>query len=240
MPSSRTPEGEPNRCHVCGSVVVIAPSTFPAPDAPCPVCGSLLWFAASSESSRPAEPRFTLPPQSPCLPTEPAKPPPALANQRTATFWTRLAAIELDVKVPRPLGMFACGLLLMAFIELLLWLHSGAAPEFDRGAVLSHSMMALMICGTAEVFRTDGRHNRWHMLECRVGLGCATVAGLAFALFGLYYGEPSLTMAGFVLLISFVAGMMVLFLTIGVLAMSAHALELLLRLSCGRSVPSSL
>jgi hypothetical protein len=41
--SSRTPEGVPNRCPVCGSKVRIEPSS-PARDAPCPVCGSLMWF----------------------------------------------------------------------------------------------------------------------------------------------------------------------------------------------------
>jgi anti-anti-sigma factor len=41
--SSRTPEGRPNRCPVCGSDIVIEPSN-PAGDAPCPACGHLLWF----------------------------------------------------------------------------------------------------------------------------------------------------------------------------------------------------
>ncbi|MHB1558571.1 MAG: STAS domain-containing protein [Isosphaeraceae bacterium] len=41
--SSRTPEGRPNRCPVCGSEVAIEPSD-PAADAPCPRCGHLLWF----------------------------------------------------------------------------------------------------------------------------------------------------------------------------------------------------
>ena len=41
--SSRTPEGEPNRCSVCGSEIRIDPSR-PAGDAPCPHCGNLLWF----------------------------------------------------------------------------------------------------------------------------------------------------------------------------------------------------
>jgi hypothetical protein len=55
MISSRTPEGEPNRCPVCGRLVTIEPSRPPldAPDgspnhgpadAPCPACGHLLWF----------------------------------------------------------------------------------------------------------------------------------------------------------------------------------------------------
>lgn len=41
--SSRTPEGSPNRCPVCGSSLKIEPSD-PAGDAPCPNCGHLLWF----------------------------------------------------------------------------------------------------------------------------------------------------------------------------------------------------
>jgi anti-anti-sigma factor len=41
--SSRTPEGTPNRCPVCGTQPKIEPSE-PAGDAPCPRCGHLLWF----------------------------------------------------------------------------------------------------------------------------------------------------------------------------------------------------
>jgi anti-anti-sigma factor len=41
--SSRTPEGRPNHCSVCGSDLKIDPSD-PVGDAPCPVCGHLLWF----------------------------------------------------------------------------------------------------------------------------------------------------------------------------------------------------
>lgn len=42
-PSSRTPEGIPNRCPVCGHDVVIDESGS-ARDATCPYCGSLLWM----------------------------------------------------------------------------------------------------------------------------------------------------------------------------------------------------
>ena len=41
--SSRTPEGLPNRCPICGKNVCIEPSD-PARDAPCPYCGHLLWW----------------------------------------------------------------------------------------------------------------------------------------------------------------------------------------------------
>lgn len=41
--SSRTPEGSPNCCPVCGAHVAIEPS-WPTNDAPCPACGCLLWF----------------------------------------------------------------------------------------------------------------------------------------------------------------------------------------------------
>ncbi|PHR97634.1 MAG: hypothetical protein COA78_27315 [Blastopirellula sp.] len=43
--SSRTPEGQPNRCPVCGKSVIIEPSALFG-DAPCPGCGTLLWFVA--------------------------------------------------------------------------------------------------------------------------------------------------------------------------------------------------
>ena len=44
--SSRTPEGAPNHCPVCGNSVRIEPS-IPPGDAPCPNCGSLLWFVSA-------------------------------------------------------------------------------------------------------------------------------------------------------------------------------------------------
>ena len=43
QPASRTPEGEPNRCPICGKEVRLEPSRPPG-DAPCPHCGHLLWF----------------------------------------------------------------------------------------------------------------------------------------------------------------------------------------------------
>ncbi len=47
--SSRTPEGTPNHCPVCGNDLRLEPSR-PTLDAPCPHCGHLLWFT----SDRPA------------------------------------------------------------------------------------------------------------------------------------------------------------------------------------------
>ena len=44
--SSRTPEGTPNRCPLCGNEVVVEPSLIFG-DAPCPHCGQLLWFLRS-------------------------------------------------------------------------------------------------------------------------------------------------------------------------------------------------
>jgi DNA-directed RNA polymerase subunit RPC12/RpoP len=43
--SSRTPEGTPNRCVVCGHKLKVEPS-IDTEDAPCPHCGHLLWFFA--------------------------------------------------------------------------------------------------------------------------------------------------------------------------------------------------
>ncbi|KAA5542264.1 STAS domain-containing protein [Roseiconus nitratireducens] len=42
--SSRTPEGEPNRCPICREEIWLDPSQ-PTGDAPCPNCGHLLWFS---------------------------------------------------------------------------------------------------------------------------------------------------------------------------------------------------
>jgi acyl carrier protein len=41
--SSRTPEGVPGHCPLCDAVICLEPSG-PVGDAPCPYCGSLLWF----------------------------------------------------------------------------------------------------------------------------------------------------------------------------------------------------
>lgn len=51
--SSRTPEGDPNHCPVCGLDLKLAPS-LETRDAPCPGCGCLLWF-----DSQPQEKLFT-------------------------------------------------------------------------------------------------------------------------------------------------------------------------------------
>ena len=45
--SSRTPEGQPIRCPLCGKQVVIEPSALFG-DATCPHCGQLLWFVRLS------------------------------------------------------------------------------------------------------------------------------------------------------------------------------------------------
>lgn len=49
--STRTPEGEPQRCPVCGKALVIEPSR-PADDATCPHCGSLVWFPLAFDFSQ--------------------------------------------------------------------------------------------------------------------------------------------------------------------------------------------
>lgn len=50
--SSRTPEGIPSKCPMCGKAVNIDPSVPPG-DAPCPHCGQLLWFPAGAPSELP-------------------------------------------------------------------------------------------------------------------------------------------------------------------------------------------
>ena len=49
--SSRTPEGQPIRCPLCGKQVVIEPSALFG-DATCPHCGQLLWFIRLSDELR--------------------------------------------------------------------------------------------------------------------------------------------------------------------------------------------
>jgi hypothetical protein len=48
-PSSRTPEGQPNRCPFCKKAIRIEPSS-PLGDAPCPHCGCLIWFDPACSS----------------------------------------------------------------------------------------------------------------------------------------------------------------------------------------------
>jgi DNA-directed RNA polymerase subunit RPC12/RpoP len=49
--SSRTPEGVPHRCPVCGNEARIELSTVRG-DAPCPSCGSLLWLKARRQPAQ--------------------------------------------------------------------------------------------------------------------------------------------------------------------------------------------
>jgi acyl carrier protein len=49
--SSRTPGGVPNRCPICNTSICIEPS-HPQGDAPCPNCGTLLWFFNTSAGMR--------------------------------------------------------------------------------------------------------------------------------------------------------------------------------------------
>jgi acyl carrier protein len=49
--SSRTPEGDSNRCPLCGNEVRIEPSQ-PFGDAPCPHCGTLLWFVRMNSETK--------------------------------------------------------------------------------------------------------------------------------------------------------------------------------------------
>ena len=51
--SSRTPEGDPNRCPVCGHRCRVEPS-LPSRDGPCPRCGHLLWFGDPADSGSPS------------------------------------------------------------------------------------------------------------------------------------------------------------------------------------------
>jgi hypothetical protein len=51
MPSSRTPEGSPNRCPICGHKCRMEPSEV-FHDAPCPSCGYLLRFSELDDTGK--------------------------------------------------------------------------------------------------------------------------------------------------------------------------------------------
>jgi hypothetical protein len=72
QPSSRTPEGDDNLCPVCGHDVRIDP-TRPPGDAPCPHCGTLLWFSEHSADS--------------------------LETQRAAVLWNRANAAIVQQRI---------------------------------------------------------------------------------------------------------------------------------------------
>src|SRR5215472_10753358 len=58
--SSRTLEGDSNRCPVCRRRLRLSLS-WPSADAPCPHCGSLVWFPITRATAGPATgPDFTL------------------------------------------------------------------------------------------------------------------------------------------------------------------------------------
>jgi len=49
--SSRTPEGQPHGCPICGKIAALEPS-YPGGDSTCPSCGSLLWLFRDRLSKR--------------------------------------------------------------------------------------------------------------------------------------------------------------------------------------------
>jgi hypothetical protein len=51
MISSRTPEGEPQRCPICGKIAALEPSD-PGGDWICPSCGSLFWHLRDRVSGK--------------------------------------------------------------------------------------------------------------------------------------------------------------------------------------------
>jgi|SRR6185369_11654755 len=57
--STRTPEGDPNRCAVCGRAFAIEPSDPPG-DGTCPYCGQLLWWIRDRVSDALEVPRETV------------------------------------------------------------------------------------------------------------------------------------------------------------------------------------
>lgn len=61
LPSSRTPEGDRGRCPVCQAIVRMEPSS-PTRDAPCPCCGTLIWFRRRRQGKRASASHALTPP----------------------------------------------------------------------------------------------------------------------------------------------------------------------------------
>ena len=53
--SSRTPEGYPHRCPICGQTAYVEPSS-PGGDSCCPRCGELLWWFRDRVSAAGGDP----------------------------------------------------------------------------------------------------------------------------------------------------------------------------------------
>lgn len=58
--SSRTPEGSPIRCTICGTENALEPA-YPSGDAICPNCGALLWTLRDVLAKHTAQPLDKLP-----------------------------------------------------------------------------------------------------------------------------------------------------------------------------------
>lgn len=59
VPSSRTPDGDPGRCPICGHDCRLDPS-WPGRDAPCPSCGHLIWLSEPVVSASDSDVSFVL------------------------------------------------------------------------------------------------------------------------------------------------------------------------------------
>jgi hypothetical protein len=138
-PSSRTPEGLPNRCPVCGNEIAIDPSR-PAGDAPCPYCGHLLWFPMPLAVFRNLQ-RFTISDRSICTNVQ------AIARSWTTKALRPMASLTL-AGVLGGVAMATCAAIVLpdarTVLKLLIW--------FGIGAVGSLIAIAPIVAG--EVFRT--------------------------------------------------------------------------------------
>jgi hypothetical protein len=124
--SSRTPEGWPHRCPICGADVRIEPS-MPPGDAPCPWCGTLLWFRIETSYDV----------------SVPAKREPPTAAQivaaffRSASLGEMLGALEAEDRQARLYmaeEMMLFGLESQSFVTGLAALLKSNDPELRRRA----------------------------------------------------------------------------------------------------------
>lgn len=239
-PSSRTPEGRRNECPYCGSKVCIDPSTFPITDAPCPVCGQLLWFdsdapttatsvarirfnqqAAGSEQKAPLQGDLRTDP----IPEEP--------------LVRRLAKIEINLSTPAPITVFVLVLAGIGVFELLLWSLFGEQPQWSRRGVMGCCLLAFLCCGFAEAHRRDAAHWRWHRFAGHISLMFASLVALWFLYWAMNLGEdtsvgryvlvvPSVGRIALMVLIAFVVAMFTMVTSLGVLAVVHQAVSCVL------------
>src|SRR5882724_6704622 len=148
MPSTRTPEGEPNRCPLCGAAFILEHSR-PHGDACCPSCGTLVWLALPLDVQTAALPPVQGGAHAQMLVS-------TLPESRQVVAFAPLARVaQLSMCV----GAFAGVLAGLIGVPTLLFHQASLIPlYFAMGAA---AMGLMMIAGAAEFIRRIAMFAAW-------------------------------------------------------------------------------